>query len=180
MSVEEKAAQAGQVHVPAIAELGHVGIMCSDVAAQVAFYTQVLNLTVTDHDPGMGFYFLSSRPDFEHHELLLCKGRTAGPDAQLLQQISFRCARLEDVLGFLRRFRANGTELDMVVSHGNAIGVYFYDPEGNRCEVYWHTGFAARQPFVQHIDLDRDLEEVLGDVRRSVLEFGETGFREGS
>jgi catechol-2,3-dioxygenase len=68
----------------------------------------------------------------------------------------------------------------MVVSHGNAIGVYFFDPEGNRCEVYWQTGLAARQPFVQHIDLDRDTEELLDDVRRSVREFGDTGFKEDS
>jgi catechol 2,3-dioxygenase-like lactoylglutathione lyase family enzyme len=180
MSVEEQAAQAAQADVPAIAELGHIGIRCTDLEAQLAFYTQVLNLTVTDHDPGMGIYFLSSRPDFEHHEVLLAKGRTAGPDVQLIQQVSFRCARLEDVLGYLRRFRATGTKVDQIVSHGNAIGVYFFDPDGNRCEVYWQTGFAARQPFVQHIDLDRDLDEVLDDVRRSVKAFGDTGFKEDS
>jgi catechol-2,3-dioxygenase len=183
MSVEAHAGrppQQPEAPVPAIAELGHVGIRCADVERQLAFYTHVLNLTVTDRDQDMGIYFLSARPEVEHHELLLAGGRTAAPGAQLIQQISFRCARLEDVLGYLRRFRATGTPLDMVVSHGNAISVYFFDPEGNRGEVYWQTGLAARQPFVQHIDLDRDLDELLDDVRRSVAQYGGTGFTEDS
>lgn len=163
---------------PSVAELGHVGIRCHDVALQLRFYTETLGLTVTDHDEGQGLWFLSARPETEHHELLLAPGRTADEGIQLIQQVSFRCDSLESVVGFLRRFRAESVRIDMVVSHGNAVGVYFYDPEGNRGEVYWHTGLRARQPFVEHIDLDLDTEEVLERIRESVRIHGTSGFLE--
>lgn len=165
---------------PKIAELGHVGIRCHDVARQLEFYTDTLGLTVTDHDENLGIWFLSARPDTEHHEILLATGRTADPETALIQQVSFRCDSLESVIGFFHRFRERGVRLDMVVSHGNAVGVYFYDPEGNRCEVYWQTGLQARQPFVEHIDLDTNVEELLDRIRASVAQHGETGFTEPS
>ena len=165
---------------PRIAELGHVGLRCHDLDAQLHFYTDVLGLTVTDHDPGLGIYFLSARPDTEHHELLLAKGRTVPADGRLIQQISFRCPQLEDVIGFYRRLAAAGTRFDMIVSHGNAVGVYFYDPEDNRCEVYWQTGLTARQPFVEHIDLDTDPEELIASIHESVARYGAQGFTEAS
>lgn len=165
---------------PKIAELGHVGIRCFDVAKQLDFYTNVLGLTLTDHDDELGVWFLSARPETEHHEFLLASGRDVDLDAKLIQQISFRCDALESVIGFFRRFRDHGVKLDMVVSHGNAVGVYFYDPEGNRCEVYWQTGLKARQPFVEHIDLDTDIDLLLDRIRESVATYGASGFAEES
>jgi len=165
---------------PAIAELGHVGVRCHDVAKQLAFYTDVLGLTVTDHDEALGIWFLSARPDTEHHELLLAAGRDVPIGAKLIQQVSFRCAEFTDVLAFYRRFKQADVSLDMIVSHGNAIGVYFFDPEGNRCEVYWQTGLQARQPFVQHIDIETEPDDLMDAVRRSVAEHGEQGFTQAS
>lgn len=162
---------------PAIAELGHVGIRCQDVARQVVFYTKVLNLTITDHDEELDTWFLSSRPDREHHELLLTGGRDVPEDARLIQQISFRCNSLDDVIGFYHALKASGTRMDAVVSHGNAVGIYFFDPEGNRCEVYWQTGLTATQPFVEYIDIEGDPAELLDSIRRSVDAHGATGFR---
>ncbi|MEK8172371.1 VOC family protein [Streptomyces sp. M19] len=46
------------------------------MSRQLAFYTEVLGLTVTDHDERLGIWFLSARPDTEHHELLLAEGGT--------------------------------------------------------------------------------------------------------
>jgi catechol 2,3-dioxygenase-like lactoylglutathione lyase family enzyme len=165
---------------PAIVELGHVGLRCADIDRQLRFYTETLGLTVTDHDEQLGIWFLSARPETEHHELLLAKGRDVPREGKLIQQISFRCGALDDVMAFYRRFRAADVPLDMVVSHGNAVGVYFYDPEGNRCEVYWQTGLDARQPFVENIDLNQSPDAVLAQVRASVERFGREGFTEGS
>ncbi|MTD55152.1 VOC family protein [Amycolatopsis pithecellobii] len=165
---------------PTVAELGHIGLRCHDLNRQLAFYTEILGLTVTDHDERLGIWFLSARPDTEHHELLLAEGRNVPAEAKLIQQVSFRCERFEDVLGFYRRFREHDVRLDMIVSHGNAIGVYFFDPEGNRCEVYWQTGLLARQPFVEHIDIETDPEELLQAVRASVERNGAAGFTEES
>lgn len=165
---------------PKVAELGHVGIRCVDVERQVAFYTEVLGLVVTDREPGLGNYFLSARPDVEHHELLLTKGRDVPRDGRLIQQISFRCETFEDVVGLYRRLKDHAARFDMIVSHGNAVGVYFYDPEGNRAEVYWQTGLVARQPFIEHIDIETPADELMDAIRASVEKFGASGFTEES
>jgi len=163
-----------------VAELGHVGIRCFDVEKQLEFYTQVLGLLVTDHDPGLGNYFLSARPDYEHHELLLAKGRDVAADGKLIQQISFRCETFQDVAGLYRQLKEYGTRFDMIVSHGNAVGVYFFDPEGNRAEVYWQTGLEARQPFIEHIDIETPADQLMEAIRASVDKYGADGFSEES
>lgn len=158
-----------------IAKLGHVGIHCNDLQATKAFYRDVVGLTVTDEDADVGMVFLSSQPELEHHELVLMRGRNAAPDTLMLQQISFRCNTLADVIEYYHRFKAEKVTFDMVVTHGNAVGIYFYDPEGNRCEVYWPTGLAARQPFLDVIDLEQPSEAILARVRELVDKYGPTG-----
>ena len=166
--------------MPAISGLGHVGLYCFDLDVEERFYTEVLGLTKTDEERERGIVFLSARPEQEHHELVLVAGRTTPPGAPAVQQVSFRCASLDDVTGYYRRFQEHSVELEMVVSHGNAIGVYFFDPEGNRAEVYCHTGYAARQPFLQAIDLDADPDAIMQGVARSVEMYGATGVMDPS
>lgn len=161
---------------PAIESLGHVGIFCKDMARQVQFYTEVLSLQITDRDEVAGLTFLSSDPEREHHMLLLLPGR-AGDDT-VVQQIAFRCSSLGDVIGFYDRLIGAGASIDKVLSHGNAVGVYFWDPEGNRCEVYWDTGLKAAQPFLKDIDLGSGEDAVMAAVRDAVELYGDTGYIE--
>jgi catechol-2,3-dioxygenase len=161
---------------PSIAKLGHVGLHVQDIEKEKAFYRDVLGLTVSDENPELGMVFMSSRPDDEHHELLLCRGRNVGSDARLVQQISFRCNSLEDVLGYYRRFKEHGVKIDVILSHGNAIGVYALDPEGNRFEVYWATGLKAKQPYGIRMDLEKPAEELIKEVEEQVRKYGDTGF----
>ena len=159
---------------PKIARLGHVGLHCKDLAKQKSFYHDVLGLSVTNEDPAMGMVFLSARPEEEDHELLLCGGREVG-DVLLLQQMSWRCDDLADVVGFYDRLRVHGVQFDMIVSHGNAIGMYFRDPEENRLEIYWATGLQARQPYLEKVDLSEPPEEIMRKIRESVALHGATG-----
>ena len=66
----------------------------------------------------------------------------------------------------------------MIVSHGNAVGIYFFDPEGNRCEIYWQTGLQARQPFVERIDIEMDPELLIDQIRASVERYARSGLAE--
>jgi catechol 2,3-dioxygenase-like lactoylglutathione lyase family enzyme len=168
----------GDLAAPRIAELGHVGIRCNEPEVLVDFYSRVLGLTVTDRDEKLGIWFLSSRPEAEHHELVLAAGRDVPAAGKLIQQISFRCDTLADVIGFYRRLRDAATRFDMIVSHGNAVGVYFFDPEGNRCEIYWQTGLKARQPFVERIDIEMDPELLIDRIRASVERYAKSGLAE--
>ena len=164
--------------MPSIERLGHVGIHVTDLDRSVRFYRDLLGLTVTDEDPKAGMVFMSARPEVEHHELLLCRGRTATRDTMLVQQISFRCPSLQDVQDYYRRLRDNGVQIDMTVSHGNAIAVYFYDPDGNRCEAYWGTGLEARQPYLVGVDLDQPADTLIAEVEESVRKYADTGYVE--
>lgn len=164
-----------------IAELGHFGVFCSDLERSTRFYRDVLGLTVTDEDLDLGMRFFSARPNFEHHEFQLVEGRTVGNGRdghKLIQQTSFRVNTLPELIEFYGRFLDNDVEFDMVVSHGNAFGIYFFDPEGNRCEVYWQTGLPARQPFLVRIDLTRPIPELLEQNARLVDQYGRTGYLE--
>lgn len=149
-----------------IERLGHTGVWVNDLKKMEDFYSRVLGLRVTDRDDDLGIVFLSSRPEVEHHEFVLQVGRRGDDDAKILNQISWRIATLDDLLELHRRFVAEGVVIQQEVSHGNAIGIYFFDPEGNRNEVYWPTGLEVRQPFRKSINLDQSQEAVLAEVER--------------
>ena len=107
--------------MPSIARLGHVGLYTSDLDKQRRFYQDVLGLTVTDEDPDMGMVFLSARPAEEHHELLLCRGRTGPLDAHVVQQVSFRCDALEDVIGYFERLQQTVVERQPQTDVGRSV-----------------------------------------------------------
>ncbi len=156
----------------AIAGLGHTGFWVTDLATMRDFYERVLGLTVTDEDAELGIVFLSSHPDLEHHELVLQQGRTAPPGSKLTHQVSWRVDSLDTVLGFHRRFQQEGVEVQQEITHGNAIGIYFFDPEGNRNEVYLRLERDVAQPFRKTLDLDQDPDKIWADVDRLLNDGG--------
>jgi len=79
---------------------------------------------------------------------------------------------------YYQRFKQEGVRFRSVTSHGNAVGLYFYDPEGNVCEVYWTTPWQAHQPYAVAVDLTRQLDEVKRLIEQDVRVYGETGHRD--
>ncbi|MBK3574864.1 MULTISPECIES: VOC family protein [unclassified Streptomyces] len=156
----------------AITGLGHTGFWVDDLETMRDFYTRVMGLTVTDEDTELGIVFFSSRPDEEHHEFVLQRGRTAPPGSKLTHQVSWRVDSLETIIDFHHRFRAEGIDVQQEVTHGNAIGIYFFDPEGNRNEVYLRIDRDVRQPFRKTIDLDQDPAAVLAEAERLLADGG--------
>ena len=143
-----------------ILELGHTGLYVNDLEVMADFYEHIVGLTVTGRDQRLGMVFLSSQPDLENHELLLVKGRQAPSDVKLSHQISWRVDSLETLLEFHRRFREENVDVQQEVTHGNAFGIYFYDPERNRNEVYLRFDRDVRQPFKKSLNLDLSPEEI--------------------
>jgi|GEM_PF-103838 catechol 2,3-dioxygenase-like lactoylglutathione lyase family enzyme len=170
------AKDAAGLHVPQIERLAHVGIFVRDLETSINFYQNILGLTMSDDDRAHGLVFFSSHPDDEHHEVLLTTGRTVPIEAKLIQQISFRCETLADVIAYWKRFVANDVKILYTVTHGNAVACYFFDPDDNICEVYWRTGLKARQGFLVGVDLNLPEDEILAYVRQVVAEHGETGY----
>jgi catechol-2,3-dioxygenase len=156
----------------AIQKLGHVGIYANDLENLRDFYTRIVGLQVADESSNA--VFMSSNPDREHHEFVIF--RSSGPQQQTcVQQISFSCEKLEDIVEYYKRFKDNDVRFRSVTSHGNAVGLYFYDPEGNVCEVYWTTPWKARQPYGVAVDLSKDLDEVKRLIQEDVAAYGATG-----
>ncbi|GAA3873845.1 hypothetical protein GCM10023084_28530 [Streptomyces lacrimifluminis] len=155
-----------------ITGLGHTGFWVQDLTTMRDFYERVMGLTVTDEDEELGIVFYSARPEDEHHEFVLQRGRTAPPGAKLTHQVSWRVDSLETIIDFHRRFRAEGIEVQQEVTHGNAIGIYFFDPEGNRNEVYLRIERDVRQPFRKTIDLDQDPQQILAQAERLLADDG--------
>ncbi|WP_432181616.1 VOC family protein [Streptomyces sp. NBC_00063] len=151
----------------AITGLGHTGLWVYDLPKMRDFYERVLGLTVTDEDEGLEIVFFSARPDEEHHEFVLQTGRTAKIGGKQQQhQISWRVESVEDLRTFHRRFEAEGVEVQQEVTHGNAFGIYFFDPEGNRNEVYLRIDRDVRQPFRKSIDFGMEPEAIYAEAER--------------
>ena len=148
--------------MPAVTSLGHVGLYVRDIERSKAFYRDMLGLKISDENPKTGSTFMTAKSRLEeHHELLLVPGRE---DGKVVQQISFRCASLADVKEFYRKFLEHNVPIIRTVSHGNAVGVYFKDPDDNQVEVYWQTGVDWPQPFGKPVDLTASEEEIMANL----------------
>jgi catechol-2,3-dioxygenase len=148
--------------MPKVTSLGHVGLYVRDIERSKAFYRDILGLKVSDESAKSGGVFMTAKDRLdEHHELLLLPGREEG---KVVQQISFRCATLADVKEFYRTFLEKDIPIIRTVSHGNAVGCYFQDPDGNQVEVYWPTGLDWPQPFGKPVDLTASDEEIIANL----------------
>ena len=137
-------------------QLSHFGIFVHDIEAMTRFYTRVFDLKLTDHGVGRNFkvplHFLSGTPD-QHHQLVLAGGRAADAPSTVMQ-LSFKIDAIDD----LRRVRstalAHGATHMRGMNHGNALSIYFSDPEGNTVEVYLDTPWYVPQPHGDPLDLE--------------------------
>ena len=153
-----------------VAGLGHVGIYADDLMKQRDFYTRVIGLSIADEDlDGRGMCFMSADPVSEHHEFVLMKGRVSSDDTNTIQQISFKVPTIQDLRDYHKRLLDEDIKVERIVSHGKAFGMYFFDPEGNRVELYYKTGFPVPQPHGDLIDLSRSDEELIGDARELLV-----------
>jgi catechol-2,3-dioxygenase len=139
--------------MPKVTSLGHVGVYARDIERSMAFYRDIIGLKVSDRSPTGAVFMTAQDRLAEHHELLLVPGRNDEGTANVLQQISFRCASVAEVKEFYRVFVENKVPINRCVSHGNTVSIYAQDPDGNSVEVYWPNGVDVPQPFGKPMDL---------------------------
>jgi catechol-2,3-dioxygenase len=152
--------------MPRVTGLGHLGIYVRDMDRMVAFYHDFLGMQVTKQAADGRAVFLSSDPDQVDHEIALMTGRSDEEGPRLIQQISLRVPSLDDLRTFHLQLQREGYRVESVVTHLSAIGCYFFDPEGNRTEVFWVTGRPSWVMIGLPIDIHRPDAEVLADVDR--------------
>lgn len=144
----------------------HIGIYVRDIAAMEAFYTGFLGFSVNDRGKlgATDLVFLSRDPR-EHHQIVLASGRPADAVFNVLNQMSLRADSLESLQAFHRALEGEPRVSEISpVTHGNAISIYFRDPEGNRIELFVDTPWYVTQPLRIPIDLGRPADEVWASV----------------
>ena len=135
-----------------------MGMFVADVARMEDFYTRLLGFTVTDRGKLATYelVFLSREPA-EHHQIVLVSGRPADLPFNPINQVSFRMAEFAGLREMHRRLLAEGVRELHPVSHGNALSVYFLDPEANRIELFVDTPWYVEQPL--RIPMDMSLPD---------------------
>jgi catechol 2,3-dioxygenase len=143
------------------AQLTHMGLYVTDAELMVNFYTTMMGLIVVDQGTFQGreLAFLSRSAD-EHHQIVMVKGRTAGPEVKILGQISFRVDDLDSLRFFYNHAESLGVRALEGRNHGNSWSIYFFDPEGNFVEMYVPTPWYVSQPWRVALDMSLSNAEI--------------------
>jgi catechol 2,3-dioxygenase-like lactoylglutathione lyase family enzyme len=148
--------------------LSHVGVHVKDMPKMVDFYTGFLGFAESDRGltRGGGEIVFMTRDPREHHQFVLASGRPEDMNFNIVNQLSFRV----DSLATLRELHAGLSDEDTQmlgpVSHGNALSVYFLDPEKNRIELLIDTPWYVPQPCRIPVDLSLPDDELWATLER--------------
>ena len=141
----------------------HMGFYVRDIERMGGFYRDVMGFFETDRGllGPVELVFLSRDPT-EHHQIVLATGRPADLSFSVINQISLRVPDLATLRAVRQRVLADPGVTDLVcATHGNAVSIYFRDPEGNRLEVFMDMPWYCEQPMREAIDLDQSDEAVM-------------------
>jgi catechol 2,3-dioxygenase len=118
-----------------INKVGHVVLNVKDVEASVTFYTEALGMEVMRLRAGNAA-FLSFGT--QHHDIALFKAPEGAEKGTLgLNHIAFQIEGGETELRHLYgRLVQQGAKVDYTTDHGLTHSVYFFDPDGNRLEIF--------------------------------------------
>lgn len=144
-------------------QLSHSGVFARNVDGLVEFYRRIVGLVVSDRgispNGGAEIVFLTAAVE-HHHQLVIVSGRA--PDGvSTVNQLSFKVAGLDPLKEAFRRVRDAGIAGIRQVTHGNALSIYFPDPEGNRVEIYMDTPWYVPQPHGAPIDLSLPNDRIM-------------------
>ncbi len=148
----------------------HCVLRVRDIDAMVSFYGDLMGFKVADRGPlgpgGPTIVFMSGSSS-DHHQMAFVASR--GPeDASSLEHNAFRVPSVADVQQMVERVSADDRVTNpMPLTHGNAVSVYFADPEGNGIEVFCDTPWHVAQPQIAGWDPTQTPEEVLANVEES-------------
>ena len=122
-----------------IRRLQHAVLNCRDVDASMKFYAEVLDMEVVSYDPERKMAFLSF--GIEHHNIALFQFPTSTamlePNHLGLNHLALEIEGGEDELKALyAHLKAHDVRIDRLTDHVISRSVYFFDPDGNRLEMF--------------------------------------------
>jgi catechol-2,3-dioxygenase len=148
----------------------HVGIFATDVNRMADFYQRVLRFVESDRGKttysGADIVFMTRDPA-EHHQLVVAAGRPADLKFNTINQISFRLDSLQSMRELHERLkREPDVKILGPVTHGNAVSLYFQDPEGNRVECLIDTPWHVPQPYRVQVDLSQPDDAIWAKIEK--------------
>lgn len=118
-------------------KIGHAHLKVTDLERSIAFYTNFLELRVTERI-GAQYAFLTSGG--MHHEIALQQVGPAAPrpapDSVGLYHIAFEVPGGRDFALAYKHLTHNGIQV-FPVNHLISWALYFNDPDDNGLEIYW-------------------------------------------
>ncbi|OGP53664.1 MAG: hypothetical protein A2X89_10155 [Deltaproteobacteria bacterium GWD2_55_8] len=123
-----------------IQKIGHIGLFCRDIKKMTEFYTDVLEMKVSDvNERGMVFLRFGA----DHHSFNLVpmpeEMKEKGDGPQALQHIALEVADLEELKKIKKHLQSKGVKGHAKVKHegpGNNYVYDFADPEGNNLQFF--------------------------------------------
>ncbi len=149
-----------------------MGFQVCDVARMADFYKRVMGFTVTgcselDTPHGRLYLVFLSRDPEEHHQIVLASGRPSDIPYNIVNQISFRVPDLA-WLRSLHQTLQHEKDLTEILpaTHGNAISLYFREPEGTRIECFIDTAWHCEQPVREPLDFAKSEADISAQPER--------------
>jgi len=149
--------------------LSHVGVFATDAKCMVEFYTRFLGFVVSDRGPNPnGEIVFLTRDPREHHQFVIASGRPADLPFNPVNQLSFRVDSLTTLRAMYVALKNEPVEILGPVTHGNALSVYFRDPEKNRVELLIDTPWYVPQPYRVPYDIMLPDAELWASIEKQV------------
>src|SRR5262247_4679982 len=119
-----------------INKVGHVVLGCRDPHTSIKFYTENLGMELVQFNQELQMAFFSFGE--QHHDIAVIKV----PDDQPVGSsgLSHTALQIEGGEAELRelyhQLKDHGVKMEMTVDHVLTKSVYFFDPDGNRLEIF--------------------------------------------
>jgi catechol-2,3-dioxygenase len=119
-----------------INKVGHVVLNVRDLEASLAFYTAALGMELVTHNRERQMAFLSFGT--QHHDIALCQAPEGAERGVIgINHIAMQIEGGAEELGQLYgRLLQAGAQIDRTTEHSTTLSVYFFDPDGNRLEIF--------------------------------------------
>jgi catechol-2,3-dioxygenase len=116
--------------------LGHIVLRVRDLERSKRFYTEVLGLRQTGEiEERMAFF--SAGQDSHDLAVMAIGSEAPPPDPHRvgLYHFAYQVASASELEDWYAHLKAHDVQIAGTTDHGVALGIYFFDPDGNELEV---------------------------------------------
>ena len=142
-----------------INKVGHVVLGCRNPQASITFYTEILGMELVNFNAELQMAFFSFGE--QHHDIAVIQL----PDDQPVGSMGLSHTALQieggeaELRAFYQRLKTHGVQVDFTAEHFLTKSVYFFDPDGNRLEVFCESMAMAEAK--QYLHEAQELSELM-------------------